>query len=422
MTTWRYGLASHPEFPDPLFEIDTLAALEEEGAAPHLLLADRADPPGVRAKRGDDLLLCIRRDVGSPYAAAARAWVEGPATRREVPAGHDALYERVEGLRWWLPVSIEKFPALRAEDDLGLARDVFQARGQAGVWRLRSVNPGDRICNPPARLEEAIDDDADAELPRLLIRPPEPTAAIGVDLTAGDPATAFEQGKKPFWVVHARGGADGLLLDEPALVSTLTDLEGAIRGLGPNAVVIDGPCGANGIRLNPARNDWVADNPGVRSAERELSRRGIKLFWTTEATLRSFSGACEWILRSLVLFGRLEAGVLAADSTRPLRALETHPHAFFLLLWRAFGDGTVLSPKKSPRGRKQRLALLRMFLDLDSSLLPDDDAVDSAAAAVLGILVLTGFAVPVGAEQDGGRIWIPDVEALARSLPHQSPA
>lgn len=409
-------MASHPEYPDPLFEIDTLAALEEEGTAPHLLLAERRDPPGVRAQPGDHLLLCVRQSAADPCVAVARARVEGPAIRQGVPVGHEALYERVEGPRWWLPVSIEKFPAFRTEDELGLAVDALQARGQAGVWLLASDDSAARGGIPAARTASPSDVRPGVESPRFLIRSLEPLLALGVDLTAGDPATAFEQGRKKFWAVQVRADADRLVLDKPDLFSALTELEGAIRAHGPAAVVIDGPCGANGIRLNPERTGWVADTPGVRSAERELSQRGVKLFWTTEATLRSFSGAREWILRSLVLFGRLRVLAPASDSPRSLRAVETHPHAFFLFLWRAFGDGTALSPKRSAAGRSQRLTMLRMFLDFDSSLLPDDDAVDSAAAAILGILVLTGFALPVGVRDEGGQIWIPDVEALGKSL------
>lgn len=420
MTAWRYGLASHPEFPDPLFEIDSLAALEEEGVDPYLLLARREHPPAVRAKIGDDLLLCVRRDARSSYTAVARARVVGPATQQEVPPGHEALYGGVDGERWWLPVSIEKFPGLRTEEELGLARNALQTRGQAGVWKLESGNQDGRTSRPSTRPAQATANSFPAELPRLLIQFPESVSALGVDLTAGDPASAFDQGKKPFWPVYIRARMGRLELDVPAQVATLTGLESAIRELCPGVVVIDGPSGANGIRLNPERNGWVVDNPGVRSAERELSRRGVKLFWTTAATLRSFSGAREWILRSLVLFERLNASAVNPRSASPLRALETHPHAFFVLLWRAFGNGDALSPKKCATGRKQRLALLRMFLDLEERWLPDDDAVDSAAAAVLGILVQADYAEPIGSEQTGGRIWVPDVEALPKIPRSQS--
>lgn len=399
MTDWVYVLTHKNDYPSPEFEVDSLAALEEEGFQPYLMLGNRPHPPGVKAAEGDNLLLCV--SVGRPkrrIAIAKASVTKGATVAADVPEDVGRLYS-CDRPRHWLGVSIDKFQEPQTEEDLGLPAECLQFRGgQSYIWRIeargmfnetRSTQPGKQPL----------------ELPRLTIGSTELKSSIGVDLTAGSPESCFDAGKYPFWAVRVETGNGRIKLVDTVRCSTLTELEELLQNGRPDRVVIDGPCGANGILLNQERNGWVkGEKPGLRSAESYLSRRGVKLFWTTAATLERFDGAREWILRSLALFERLIR--LGQE------AIETHPQAFFVLLWRQFGNGETLRRKNLPDGQRQRLAILRMFMDFQDSQLVDDDAVDSAAAAVLGILATCGFATPVGEESAGGQIWIPAVEAL----------
>jgi hypothetical protein len=66
---------------------------------------------------------------------------------------------------------------------------------------------------------------------------------------------------------------------------------------------------------------------------------------------------------------------------------------------------------------RPRLALLAALVDgVSTRSLPDHDAVDAAAAALVGALRLRGLARAVGTEAGGGRIWLPDAEALRLRL------
>lgn len=137
MTTWRYGLPPHhQDFPDPAYEIDSLAALQERGSLPHLPLINTRHPPGSRTEPGDELLICVRHGQG--YVAIARARVIARAARGATPEGHEKLYG-VGPERWWLPVRIEKLARPHTEADLGLPERALQARGQAFVWRLQTT-------------------------------------------------------------------------------------------------------------------------------------------------------------------------------------------------------------------------------------------------------------------------------------------
>jgi hypothetical protein len=130
---------------------------------------------------------------------------------------------------------------------------------------------------------------------------------------------------------------------------------------------------------------------------------GVKLFWTTENTLRQFAGAREWIARSLALFADLARRGFGG------RSFEVHPHAVFTLLQRSLRPGRPLAAKTTGEGREGRLGLLRAFVpSLPAGRLPDHDAVDSAAAALMGALRESGFTRGVG-DDAGGLIWVPDL-------------
>ena len=207
-----------------------------------------------------------------------------------------------------------------------------------------------------------------------------------------------------FYIVCFEGDNHGMLRlvgVEPAM--RLDQLLGHSWLKKATSIAIDGPCAANGIRLNSRRTGFDYPAPGVRNAEHILAGMGIKLFWTTQNTLTNFDGASRWIARSLVLFADF------ADQGLGDRVFEVHPHAVFTILQRAFHPGQPLATKARGPGRKQRLDLLRMFVpELSADHLPNHDAVDSAAAALMGALREAGKARRVG-EEAGGYIWIPSL-------------
>ncbi len=171
---------------------------------------------------------------------------------------------------------------------------------------------------------------------------------------------------------------------------------------GASIACIDGPCDTNGLRVLP---DWASWDPdalgGVRDGERALAAAGVGLFWTTYRTVTRFDGASRWIARSLRLFG---------DEARAAKTIETHPHGAFTFLWRSAGRTDVLGKKTSAKGRENRAALLRSLVpDMDEANLPDHDAIDAAAAAVVAVLHGLGRTVAFGTDIGGGRIWMPSV-------------
>jgi hypothetical protein len=167
---------------------------------------------------------------------------------------------------------------------------------------------------------------------------------------------------------------------------------------------IDGPCDTNGLYLYSDTRGWSPNNLGSkRTAEVELAALGIKLYWTTRATLDGFDGASRWIARSLTLF---RAPAVATHS-----AIETHPHGAFVLLCRQLAPGYALPPKKTPNGRAIRLGLLRAFVsELREQDLPDDDAMDAAVAALMAALHTLGLTSSFGKRSEGGLIWMPATE------------
>lgn len=167
---------------------------------------------------------------------------------------------------------------------------------------------------------------------------------------------------------------------------------------------IDGPCATNGPRLLPDRTAWDSKGEqGTRGAELALMRQGVHLFWTTQSTVMRWDGPSRWIARSLVLFA--EAG--------ERKAIETHPYGAFTFIWRLFGNTNVLPKKKTRPGRQARLAMLKSFIpDFHESCVPNDDAVDAAVAALVAGLHQLGLTTPFGTPDDGGQIWMPDIEKL----------
>lgn len=225
---------------------------------------------------------------------------------------------------------------------------------------------------------------------------------LGIDLTAGDPATGYDEGRKPFPLVSATVDEEGALsLEKVGTFTALRELLAHDYMKRASLLVIDGPCGANGITLRRDRSGFeYGDVDGRREAETALCARGIRLFWTTRNTIAAFDGAARWIARSLALFRSLnEAGRLA---------IETHPHAVYFLLRRQCGCERPLPRKTSRAGRDERLRILQTFApQLDPGQLPDHDSLDAAAAALLAVLHDAGLTRAFGSEATGGVIWVP---------------
>jgi predicted nuclease with RNAse H fold len=232
---------------------------------------------------------------------------------------------------------------------------------------------------------------------------------IGVDLTAGTWESGMLKGRKSFPVICLEGLSGGQLrLTEVKECLTLDEFIGLALVKSAETIVIDGPCKANGMDLNSDHTGFVYPDPGFREAERILSRMGIKVFWTTENTLRNFDGAARWIARSLLLFD-----LLGSDDSFSNKVIETHPHAVFSMLQRFHFPNRRLDLKKTESGRQQRIRLLRLYIDgLNENDLTDHDHVDSCGAALLGVLHKAGMAIPVGSEDKGGLIWIPDTKGV----------
>jgi hypothetical protein len=139
---------------------------------------------------------------------------------------------------------------------------------------------------------------------------------------------------------------------------------------------------------------------GTRNAEVELARVGVKLYWTTYATVMRFDGASRWIARSLAIYN----SPAAPNCSR----IETHPHGAFTFMWKALGERAPLPSKTTAPGREARLAILHALIeDLDERELVDHDCVDAAAAALVAALHAIGLTRSYGQPNAGGLIWMP---------------
>ncbi len=93
--------------------------------------------------------------------------------------------------------------------------------------------------------------------------------------------------------------------------------------------------------------------------------------------------------------------------------MEVYPHGAFAVLWNALGGRGPLPAKGTRAGRRARLAILAALVGgISPRDLPDHDAVDAAAAALVAALRRLRLARFVGTVRGGGRIWLPDGAAI----------
>lgn len=399
MATWLYLFTENADYPDPVAEISFLAALEEDGETPYLMLAARRDAPMKSAAQGETVHLATR--VGGELRLHGTACLGDETPPRTTPTSVLALYG-AQPERYWKPLeAIDLHDAPRTVRDLGLEIDEERfARGQAYVKRLGPKAATRRRATPAADEDGGL---FQIETPRVRLSGLTGRTVVGVDLTAGTWESGMLDGPKAYPLVQLVG--DGESLDLGAvythrnLSATLADP--VVRAA--DCLMIDGPCGTVGAELASDNGFWVfPGSVGTRACERELARMGVKLFWTTRKTLVGFDGASRWIARSIRLFR-----LLGADPGRREHAFETHPHAVFTLLARKHGLPR-LHAKGETRGRSERLTLLAHYIDgLDPARLPDHDHVDAAGAALMAALKLAGQGRAVGSAAEGGVIWVP---------------
>ena len=137
-----------------------------------------------------------------------------------------------------------------------------------------------------------------------------------------------------------------------------------------------------------------------RAAERDLSARGIRLFFTPAAEIAREHPFYSWMHVGMACFG--EACRAGYDTTR---ALEVFPHASAVVI-----RGT-LPPIRSSKVRRRRAVL--ESVGVDATVLRNVDEVDAALAAVTGAIAAEGGGCAVG-DPDEGLITVPTRVLLPR--------
>jgi hypothetical protein len=403
MTTWVYRFTGNSHFPEPVHEIAALAALDEECEGAWLMLSARADPPGKGAARGDEFLLCA--DAGNGLRLHGRAIVRGGAELRgEPPAPVRSLYAGNPS-RMYLPLLqvelVEPAPVP------GLAEEEVH-RFTSGQSYVKNLGAGVRRRGASTPVHAIRAPEPPLPVRGQWVAPTgSPLVAAGVDPTAGDWRHAMNRGDaKPMPCVVLEWTGKRFQFKERREHLANQMLWEQVARVGATVVCIDGPCATNGLQLKPDWTGWDLSVPGaMRDGELALHAAGVKLFWTTHATISNFEGASRWIARSLRLFADLEGA--------PSERIETHPHGAFHVLWRLLGRTDPLPAKSGSAGRKARLWVLQTFIpDIDPAELPDHDAVDAACAALVAGLHGLGLSKSFGTRTNGGSIWMPDANAL----------
>ena len=138
----------------------------------------------------------------------------------------------------------------------------------------------------------------------------------------------------------------------------------------------------------------------ARTAERELSARGIRLFFTPTQDVARSNPFYEWMNVGMACFEAARAVGYRAD-----RSLEVFPHASAVVI-----RGT-LPPLRSSKARHRRDVLETVGVDTTS--LRNLDDVDAALAALTGTIALEGGATHVGDPLEG-TITLPTRRLLPR--------
>jgi predicted nuclease with RNAse H fold len=159
-----------------------------------------------------------------------------------------------------------------------------------------------------------------------------------------------------------------------------------------------------------------APSGGSRLAERELHRRGIRVFPCPSAERAEGNSFFDWMRTGFALFAvAAEAGFELSVDARAVRgsAVEVYPHGTAVALRGARPAAGVL--RTSSRKRAWRAQVLTdTGLDVDAAWTVHQ--VDAALAALTGVRALEGAAIGVG-RPDEGVIVVPVVSLLDSYLP-----
>ena len=398
---WLYRFTANDDFPDPIEEVAAISAMCEEDGESYLLLGNRTSPPMCTAKPGQTVGICIGQD-GHLVIRAVVTVVDEPKEHHETP-------EQVAGLYGIL--SNRMF--CRIEDmslyDLRLPESVLPEEAQT---KFLSGQPTVKQLKKPKKISKKQSVKAVADFDPSLFDSVELALSIpseinevvvGLDPTAASWESNMTTGIKrmPSFTIEIKEAR--LQLPQKPLHQHLKNQEfwTRVQDAEATCVCIDGPCDTNGPQLHDDFTGWMpCSDHGQRAAEVELTRQGINLFWTTKNTVEKFDGASRWIARSLRLF---------SDDVAP-KKIETHPHGAFTFLWQSLGQTGGPPPKGKPEGQAARLAILSKFLpDLRKEMVPNHDAMDAAAAALVAALHCLGKTKSFGSDEEGGLIWLPNV-------------
>ena len=161
---WFYLFASNKKYPDPEFEIKSLAQLDEGGKPVYLKLSSRDDAPMKNAREGEIVYLCTRRD--GRWLVHGAAVLVGDPERGGTPESLSSIYGSTDQPTWWRRLqSVTVYQEPKRETDLGLDEGTLPATGQAHVIHVELAGngkPPGSVPNPSqsplARLTQIMDE------------------------------------------------------------------------------------------------------------------------------------------------------------------------------------------------------------------------------------------------------------------------
>ena len=422
---WVYRFVVTASFPHAAEEISELCELDEgnpnDSPVAYLALGRRKSPPMSTAMPGEVVALCTSSPEGLRLHAYAK--VAGKPCRLDhTPSTVLAIYGDLKG-GVFVPlcecelVPEQPLPSTVLDDE----RQAKFLRGQSCVKTLRKRSrrqktetvPERSSTTPPSPLPSFLDD----QKPRLTqAECSDPFVVVGLDPTAGNwrGEESMARGNKAMPSYALRWDGSSFVPHEQNALrwnATNQDFWDHVDAVGATTVCIDGPNAAH-----PDGPRWIAvecrwdpkRGHGTRAAERELTREGISLFWTTQNTVMHFDGASRWIARSFTLFAEASSKPSSVD------VIETHPHGAFVFLWRDLFRQAVRLPKKSrPEGKRARWAMLQAFITGLQDIPPSShDEIDAVCAALVAGFHKLQSTHSYGTEAEGGLIWMPDISIL----------
>jgi len=161
---WFYLFASNKKYPDPEFEIKSLAQLDEGGKPVYLKLSSRDDAPMKNAREGEIVYLCTRRD--GRWLVHGDAVLVGDPERGGTPESLSSIYGSTDQPTWWRRLqSVTVYQEPKRETDLGLDEGTLPATGQAHVIHVEVAGNGKPpgpvstpSLSPLARLTQIMDE------------------------------------------------------------------------------------------------------------------------------------------------------------------------------------------------------------------------------------------------------------------------